>query len=111
MNINNKQTILITDDSETNINKLTSMINTQTELINELLSIGISLTSEDNYSLLLEKIMLGCKKFSNADAGTLYLISDDEKYLDFKIVHTDSLNIKMGGSGKKLKDCCIVIKI
>ena len=84
-------------------NILENILNDKTTLIDELLSIGISLTSENNYELLLEKVMLGCKKFSNADAGTLYLVSNDEKHLEFKIVHTDSLNIFMGGSGEKLK--------
>ncbi len=82
---------------------LTQDISKKTKLINELLSIGISLTSENNYEILLEKVMLGCKRFSNADAGTLYLISEDEKSIEFKIVHTDSLDIKMGGSGEKLR--------
>ena len=82
---------------------LAQSVSKKTKLINELLSIGISLTSENNYELLLEKVMLGCKRFSNADAGTLYLISKDEKSLEFKIVHTDSLDIKMGGSGEKLR--------
>jgi len=82
---------------------LQNNLHDKTNLINELLSIGISLTSENNYELLLEKIMQSCKKLLNTDAGTLYLLSNDEKYLEFKIVHTDSLNIAMGGSGEELK--------
>ncbi len=46
--------------------------------------------------------MLGSKQFSNADAGTIYLLSEDEKRLVFEVVHTDTLNIKMGGTGEAL---------
>jgi response regulator RpfG family c-di-GMP phosphodiesterase len=85
-----------------NKTKMQNTLDNKTQLINELLDIGISLTSENDFNILLEKIMLGCKKFSNADAGTIYLISKDGKYLEFVIVHTDQLDIKMGGSGEKL---------
>lgn len=75
----------------------------QANLIHELLSIGVSLTSENNFDILMEKIMLGAKRFSNADAGTIYMLSEDKKHLIFEVVHTDSLNIQMGGTGEKLK--------
>lgn len=71
-------------------------------LNNELLSIGLSLTSEHNFGILMEKIMRSAKEFTNADAGTVYLMSADKKRLEFKVVHTDSLNIKMGGDGEPL---------
>ena len=74
----------------------------QANLIDELLSIGTSLTSENDFDILMEKIMLGAKKFASADAGTIYLLSDDKKELRFEVVHTDSLDIKMGGTGEKL---------
>ncbi|MCP4971977.1 MAG: HD domain-containing protein [Arcobacter sp.] len=70
--------------------------------IDQLIEIGTSLTNEKDIDILLEKIMLAAKKFSNADGGTLYLLSDDEKHLDFKVVQTDSLNIKMGGTEKAI---------
>ncbi len=70
--------------------------------IDQLIEIGTSLTNEKDINILLEKIMLAAKKFSNADGGTLYLVSDDEKHLDFKVVQTDSLNIKMGGTEKAI---------
>lgn len=75
----------------------------QSILIQDLLSVGISLTSQKNYEILLEGIMLVCKRFSHADAGTLYLLNEETKQLEFRIVHTDSLDIKMGGTGEELK--------
>ena len=71
-------------------------------LNDELLSIALSLTSEHNFDVLMEKIMLSAKKFTQADAGTVYIVSEDKKFLEFKVVHTDKLNIKMGGTGEPL---------
>jgi HD-GYP domain-containing protein (c-di-GMP phosphodiesterase class II)/phosphoribosyl 1,2-cyclic phosphodiesterase len=79
---------------------------TQTQIdkmhINQLIDIGHSLTSEKNLDKLMEKILLGAKQLSNADGGTLYLMSDDEKSLEFTVVQTDSLGIKMGGTSDKI---------
>ncbi len=70
--------------------------------ISQLIDIGYSLTSERNFDVLLEKILLGAKKLSNADGGTLYLLSEDENNLEFTVVQTDSLKIKMGGTSGKI---------
>jgi len=70
--------------------------------IDQLIDIGYSLTSETNFEVLLEKILLGAKQLSNADGGTLYLVSEDENHLEFTVVQTDSLNIKMGGTAGKI---------
>ena len=70
--------------------------------IDQLIDIGYSLTSETNFEVLLEKILLGAKQLSNADGGTLYLVSEDENHLEFTVVQTDSLKIKMGGTAGKI---------
>jgi HD-GYP domain-containing protein (c-di-GMP phosphodiesterase class II) len=79
---------------------------TQTQIakmhINQLIDIGHSLTSEKNLDKLMEKILLGAKQLSNADGGTLYLMSDDEQSLEFTVVQTDSLGIKMDGTSDKI---------
>ena len=62
-----------------------------------LIDIGIALSAEDDYARLTERILLEAKSFANADAGTLYLKSED-KELAFQIVRNDSLNIAMGGT-------------
>ncbi len=68
-------------------------INDQLE---QLISIGISLSSEMNTDLLLEMILQGAKQISNADGGTLYRIYGNA--IKMEIVHSDSLGIKLGGS-------------
>ena len=86
-------------------NKITSSP-TKEELnkqyMKRLIDIGHSLTNEKNFDALMEKILLGAKQLSNADGGTLYMLSDDEKSLEFKVIQTDSLNIKQGGTSGKI---------
>ncbi len=64
------------------------------DLLNE---IGVALSSEKNNQRVLELILNGAKRLTNADGGSLYTVTDDQK-LKFEIVTTDSLNIIMGGT-------------
>ncbi|MGB7402956.1 MAG: HD domain-containing phosphohydrolase [Arcobacter sp.] len=80
----------------------TNRSNINKKEIKKLIDIGKSLTSEKNFDVLMEKILLGAKEFSDADGGTLYLVSDDKKRLKFQVVQTDSLSIKMGGTEGKI---------
>jgi len=64
----------------------------------QLNDIGASLSSERDLDLLLEKIVLAAKQITRADGGTLYLISEDRRCLHFQIVHTDSLQLDLGGA-------------
>lgn len=68
------------------------------ERLSELNAIGASLSSERDINRLLESILDAAKKITHADAGTLYLLDDDNKQLTFEILHNDSLGIRMGGS-------------
>ncbi len=66
------------------------------ELIEKLNEIGIALSAEKNTPKLLEMILKGAKAILNADAGTLYLATEDKKHLKFEIIMNDSLGIMMG---------------
>lgn len=70
--------------------------------IAKLIQVGKSLTTEKNQDILKEIILSAAKELSNADAGTLYLVSEDEQYLKFEVVQTDSLNIRLGGTEGKI---------
>ena len=72
------------------------------EHIENLTDIGIALSAERDLDKLLSAILTQAKKFTNADAGTMYLKSQDGKFLNFKIVQTDSLNISMGCKDNKI---------
>lgn len=71
----------------------------QIEHLNE---IGAALSSENNLDRLLEMILEQAMNFTNADGGTLYLMTNDEKALRFTVVKTRSLNIAMGGTGEAI---------
>ncbi|MFH2045756.1 MAG: HD domain-containing phosphohydrolase [Pseudomonadota bacterium] len=60
--------------------------------------IGLALSSEKNIDKLLEMIVTDARKMTNADAGTLYIIDKKNKYLCFKILQNDTLNVRMGGT-------------
>lgn len=63
--------------------------------IRKLSDIGRALSSVTDINVLLEMIVDQARNFTNADAGTLYIMEGNQ--LRFKIVQNDSLNIRMGG--------------
>ena len=63
-----------------------------------LIELGIALSAERNHARLLEKILLGAKELTNADGGTLYLVSEDGHELRFMIMRNDTMNIALGGT-------------
>ena len=67
------------------------------ELIRELTDIGIALSAEKDHDRLLEMILKQAERITNADGGTLYS-SDEDLRLKFEIMHTESLDIRMGGT-------------
>ena len=64
----------------------------------KLINLGIALSAELDHDRLMEMILVDAKELCNADGGTLYLYSDDDDALSFRIVRNDSLNIAMGGT-------------
>ncbi|MBI4005828.1 MAG: GAF domain-containing protein, partial [Gammaproteobacteria bacterium] len=73
------------------------------KLLAELNAIGIALSAEKNHERLLEMILMRAKEITNADGGTLYSRTEDDK-LKFEIMRTTSLGIHMGGtSGNEIK--------
>ncbi len=69
----------------------------QSERIKKLNRIGIALSAEKNLNHLLEMIVTEAKNLTAADGGTLYMLKDNQ--LHFTVAQTDSLGIKMGGTG------------
>jgi len=68
------------------------------EKIAKLSNIGTALSAEHNLPKLLEMILEEARGFTNADGGTLYLMTPNKDTMIFEIVQTDSLNIRMGGT-------------
>jgi sigma-B regulation protein RsbU (phosphoserine phosphatase) len=69
----------------------------RTHLENVILPLGIALSAEESLDRLLERILLEAKSFCNADAGTLYLLTDDD-CLRFVIMRSDLLDMAVGGT-------------
>ena len=62
--------------------------------------IGMALSSvQHNLNALLERILQEARRFTRAEAGTLYLAKDD--HLTFEITQNDKLQIFVGGSQDK----------
>ncbi len=62
-----------------------------------LIDIGIALSAEKNSNRLMERILLEAKDIGNADAGTLYIRTRDDK-LKFEILRNDKLGTAAGGT-------------
>ena len=75
---------------------------TYNDQIKRLTQIGVALSGEKNINRLLEMILDEARRFTNADGGTLYIMSNDETELLFAIVQNDSLNVHMGGTGGEI---------
>ena len=65
-------------------------------LLKIVIPIGVQLSTEKNFSRLLENMLVEAKSFCKADAGTLYLMKDDR--LEFSVLRNDTLRIAMGGT-------------
>jgi len=63
--------------------------------IKKMTDIGRALSGVYDLNTLLEMIVDQARNFTNADAGTLYIVEDNT--LRFQIVQNDSLKIRMGG--------------
>ena len=79
--------------------------------LKKLIDIGRALSREKNISILLEKILNEARIISNSDGGTVYLVTEDGKKLNFEIMHTQSLDIKFGGSSMSVPDTIYPVKI
>ncbi|MEI6073332.1 MAG: HD domain-containing phosphohydrolase [Verrucomicrobiae bacterium] len=60
------------------------------EKFRRLVEVGLALTSERNVPVLLGRILLEARRFTCAEAGTLYLVTPDGK-LQFSVVQNDRL--------------------
>lgn len=73
------------------------LINKRLEyVIDGLTDMGTKVAAERDFEKLMELILAKACNFTNADGGTLYMVSGDQ--LVFKIIQNDTLGIKMGGN-------------
>lgn len=84
------------DHERTSLRRIESEKKRADDLLNYVIPVGIGLSAERDFDQLLEMILLKAMELSNADGGTLYLISGADK-LSFVLVRNESLGIVMGG--------------
>jgi diguanylate cyclase (GGDEF)-like protein len=64
------------------------------DILTPLIDIGIALTSESDLTVLLERIVAEARRFTNAEAGTLFLREGEA--LRFAVVQNDRLTARFG---------------
>ena len=79
------------------LGNVSDFVHKQDKHIHEMNKIGSALSAESNLNRLLPMILSHAKDYTNSDGGTIYLMSKDEKSLNFSVVETTSLDISMGG--------------
>ena len=82
---------------ETNQNLLKDAERLARDLKDVILPLGIALSAEKSFDLLVERILVEARAICNADAGTFYLRTEDDR-LKFVIMQTASLDVALGGS-------------
>ncbi len=70
--------------------------------LKNLTQIGKALSAERNIDRLLEMIVDEARSFTNSDGGTLYIVDEERKTLQFAIIQNDSLEVRMGGTAEKI---------
>lgn len=70
---------------------------THIEKVEMLNKIGTALSVNGDLTSLLDMIVTEAKNLTNADGGTLYILNQKKRELDFTVVQTDSLSIHLGG--------------
>lgn len=63
--------------------------------LHRLNDIGMALSAERDLNVLLERIVQEARRFTRADAGSLYLVHEDR--LEFQVAQNDSLKSFVGG--------------
>ena len=72
--------------------------NDLTDRIRRLTKIGIALSAEKDINNFFKMVLNEAVDFTNSDAGTMYWVTDDKKYLEFKFVCTLSKNLSLGSA-------------
>lgn len=70
--------------------------------LDEIMNINLTFSSENDKDKLLEDILTLTRKLTNAQAGTLYIKSRDERQLNFKVVQNDILKTNLSKAQNNL---------
>ncbi|MEF3694051.1 MAG: HD domain-containing phosphohydrolase [Candidatus Cloacimonadota bacterium] len=79
------------------VESITSLANSQVMHIRRLTKIGESLSSETDLHKIWDMILEEAVAFTNADGATIYQLSEDSRYLDFKVLFNGTMGLRKGG--------------
>lgn len=74
----------------------------QTQNIAKLINIGNTISSNQDLNEILDVILEEVIYFTNSDAGSVYLLNQKTKQLDFKVVKNKTLKTNLGGKNGKI---------
>jgi len=86
---------------ESIVDELRSFTENQAQNIEDLVEIGKAMSAEHDLSRVLELILRQARRFTKADGGTLYLLTEDQQELAFFVMHNETLNTYMGGTSSE----------
>ncbi|QKF63141.1 c-di-GMP phosphodiesterase, class II (HD-GYP domain) [Campylobacter mucosalis] len=97
---------ILEDGDEINIKKsVVKPFTSPQAQFEKILNINLELADEENLDEILKMILTYTRELTHSDGGTLYMISPDRKFLDFKVIENESLGIHLSGhNGEKLWD-------
>jgi len=73
-------------------------LNASLDRLSKIIDLNIAISAEQNIDRLSELILQGARELSRADGGSLYLINNEARTLEFVIVLNDSLGFAQGGT-------------
>ncbi len=68
----------------------------------KLINIGYEISNQKDHNKLLEIILKGAKELSNSDGGTIYILDDNKKNLEFKIALNSSLDLNFNCKSSRI---------
>jgi GAF domain-containing protein len=80
------------------VNRVNKLAEEQLDHINRLSNIGLALSQERDIDKIFDLIIEEALAYTNADAATIYSVSEDKKHLNFEVMQTKSKKFKAGGS-------------
>jgi len=85
------------------VNRVNKLAEEQLDHISRLSNIGLALSQERDADKIFDLIIEEALAYTNADAATIYSVSEDKKFLNFEVMRTKSKNFRAGGSFGPIK--------
>jgi HD-GYP domain-containing protein (c-di-GMP phosphodiesterase class II) len=83
---------------EAGVDELREQVARMSDYMRQLSEIGLALSGEQNRDRLLEMIVGLARSLTGADAGTLYIVDEGGRQLEFVVMQNDTMNVRLGGT-------------